>query len=299
MAQRDLLRPAAARLLRWYGRAARDLPWRRTRDPYAIWVSEVMLQQTQVAKVVPYYTRFLKRFPTRAVLARGSLRDVLRIWEGMGYYARARNLHRAAREMEAERPNAWPGSAEAWQQVPGVGRYTASAIASITLGEAVPVLDGNTRRVLARLDDYAGDARSTRGQNHLLTIAAHRRTAHTPGTINQALRELGARCALRAPAMCLCPCAGVSREHGTGARDRASTGGRVPLWDVAAQWFAAPTRAHRWQPTTSCWAGCGSSRATRRRARLAVCAARAARGAGHPSARPRARHLVHATAISA
>jgi A/G-specific adenine glycosylase len=237
MARRDSLRPAATRLLRWYARAARDLPWRHTRDPYAIWVSEVMLQQTQVAKVIPYYRRFLKRFPTRAALARASLRGVLRIWEGMGYYARARNLHRAAREMETEYRSAWPTNAEAWQRVPGVGRYTASAIASIAIGEMVPVLDGNTRRVLARLDDYAGDARSTRGEAHLLEVAARMISSRRPGDFNQALMELGATlCTPRAPECSRCPLRDACRANARGTqavRPAHRAARRVPLWDVA------------------------------------------------------------------
>jgi A/G-specific adenine glycosylase len=237
MAGRDSLRLAAARLMRWYARAARDLPWRRTRDPYAIWVSEVMLQQTQVAKVISYYTRFLKRFPTRTVLARASLRDVLRAWEGMGYYARARNLHRAARALAASAEAAWPTTAEAWQRVPGVGRYTASAIASIAFGEAVPVLDGNTRRVLARLDDFTGDARSARGEAHLLGIAARMMPARNPGKFNQAMMELGARlCTPRAPQCARCSLREVCRANARGTqmiRPRPRATPRVPHVDVA------------------------------------------------------------------
>ncbi len=237
MTRRDRWRPAVTRLLRWYARAARDLPWRRTHDPYAIWVSEVMLQQTQVAKVIPYYMRFLKRFPTRAALARASLREVLRIWEGMGYYARARNLHRAAREMEAERPGAWPGSAVEWQQMPGVGRYTASAVASITLGEAMPVLDGNTRRVLARLDDYAGDARSARGESLLLATAAQMMPSRKPGSFNQALMELGATlCTPHLPQCPRCPLRAACRANARGTQSLRPTrraARRSPLWDVA------------------------------------------------------------------
>jgi len=237
MAPREPSHAATARLMRWYARAARDLPWRRTRDPYAIWVSEVMLQQTQVAKVIPYYTRFLKRFPTRAVLGRASLRQVLRAWEGMGYYARARNLHRAARAMAALPPAVWPTTAEVWQRVPGVGRYTASAIASIAFGEVVPVLDGNTRRVLARLDDYAGDARSARGEAHLLGIAARMMPARNPGGFNQALMELGATmCTPRAPQCPRCPLREACQAYARGTqalRPRARVSRRVPHLGVA------------------------------------------------------------------
>ncbi len=236
MAPRDPSRATVARLMRWYARAARDLPWRRTRDPYAIWVSEVMLQQTQVAKVIPFYMRFLKRFPTRAVLGRASLRQALRAWEGMGYYARARNLHRAARAMAPLPVGDWPTTAEAWQRLPGVGRYTASAIASVAFGEVVPVLDGNTRRVLARLDDYAGDARSTRGETHLLGIAARMMPARNPGGFNQALMELGATvCTPRAPQCAHCPLRDACQANARGTqalRPRARVSRRVPHLDV-------------------------------------------------------------------
>ena len=196
-----------------------------------------MLQQTQVAKVIPYHTRFLKRFPSRARLARASLRDVLRAWEGMGYYARARNLHRAARAMGALPEAAWPTTAKAWQHVPGVGQYTASAIASIAFGEAVPVLDGNTRRVLARLDDYAGDARSARGETHLLGIAARMMAARNPGAFNQALMELGATlCTPRAPQCARCPLRKACRANARGTqalRPARRAARRIPHLDVA------------------------------------------------------------------
>ena len=135
------------RLLAWYRKGARDLPWRRSRDPYAIWVSEIMLQQTQIDTVLPYYARWMKRFPTVKALAKAEQDDVLKMWEGLGYYARARNLHKAARSLTA-----LPKTAEAWREVPGVGAYTAAAIASIAHGERVAVFDGNVRRVLSRLD---------------------------------------------------------------------------------------------------------------------------------------------------
>src|ERR1043165_61578 len=134
------------RLLAWDRKGARDLPWRRTRDPYAIWVSEIMLQQTQIATVIPYYERWMKRFPTAKALAKADLDDVLKMWEGLGYYARARNLHKAARDVKS-----LPRTSEDWRAVPGVGPYTAAAIASIAHGERAAVFDGNVRRVLSRL----------------------------------------------------------------------------------------------------------------------------------------------------
>ncbi|MFN3484627.1 MAG: A/G-specific adenine glycosylase, partial [Planctomycetota bacterium] len=173
-----------AKLRVWFRRAARELPWRRTKHPYAVWVSEVMLQQTQVSTVVPYYERWMRRFPTVRALSRASLDEVLKVWEGLGYYARARNLYRAARELARRR---WPRTAEEWRRVPGVGPYTAAAIASIVWGERVAVFDGNVRRVLSRLEgrDVASPPPVPRGD---------------PGEFNQALMELGQRiCTPRAP----------------------------------------------------------------------------------------------------
>ncbi|HQH69900.1 MAG TPA: A/G-specific adenine glycosylase, partial [Candidatus Hydrogenedentes bacterium] len=132
-------------LLAWYARNARDLPWRRTRDPYAVWVAEILLQQTRIDQGTPYFKRFLAAFPTVEALARAPEDAVLKLWEGLGYYARARNLHRAARLVASERGGQFPETAEEWQALPGIGRYTAGAIASIAFNEAVPVLDGNVK----------------------------------------------------------------------------------------------------------------------------------------------------------
>jgi A/G-specific adenine glycosylase len=186
------------RLLAWYRKGARDLPWRRTRDPYAIWVSEIMLQQTQIATVIPYYERWMKRFPTTKALAKADLDDVLKMWEGLGYYARARNLHRAAREVKA-----LPKTSEAWRSVPGVGPYTAAAIASIAHGERAAVFDGNVRRVLSRLAAAdVSEAPPPRGN---------------PGDYNQALMELGQRvCTFRAPKCDACPIAADCKARASG-----------------------------------------------------------------------------------
>jgi A/G-specific adenine glycosylase len=145
--------PAALRrlLLGWYRRAARDLPWRRDRDSYRVWVSEVMLQQTTVRAVVPYYERFLGRFPSVSALAAAPEEDVVGAWSGLGYYHRARNLHRGARHVAAHHGGRFPKTLEAALAVPGVGLYTASAILSIAHGAALPVVDGNVRRVLSRV----------------------------------------------------------------------------------------------------------------------------------------------------
>ncbi len=206
------------KLLAWFRRGARDLPWRRTRDPYAIWVSEVMLQQTQVAAVVPYYARWMKRFPTVRALARAALDDVLKAWEGLGYYARARNLHRAARGMKR-----LPRTAAEWREVPGVGPYTAAAIASIAWGERVAVFDGNVRRVLSRLE-----ARD---------VAVPPAPRGRPGDFNQALMELGQRvCTPRSPLCGKCPLAGDCLALERGELDRwpvRKPARKVPHHDVA------------------------------------------------------------------
>ena len=156
-ADEGLSRALAVALEAWFLAEHRDMPWRRTRDPYAIWISEIMLQQTQVETVKDYYTRFLAAYPTVAELSTAPLNDVLKLWEGLGYYSRARNLHRAAQMVMREWQGYFPSSVEDLQKLPGIGRYTAGAISSIAFGKAAPVLDGNVIRVFARLTDLADD----------------------------------------------------------------------------------------------------------------------------------------------
>jgi A/G-specific adenine glycosylase len=196
-------RIVARPLLAWYRRRARDLPWRRTGDPYAIWVSEVMLQQTRVETVRGYYDRFLARFPSLATLARAREQSVLKAWEGLGYYARARHLHAAAREAAA-RYGGVPGTHDALRALPGVGRYTAAAVAAIAFGERRLPLDGNIRRVLARLFDLAraGEADYLCRGEPLLDGLTRARV----GSMVQALMELGACvCLPRNPRCDACP----------------------------------------------------------------------------------------------
>lgn len=150
-------------LLAWYARNAPDLPWRRARDPYRVWLAEVMLQQTQVASVLPYYERFLSAFPSVQALAEAPLERVLKLWEGLGYYSRARNLHRAAQRLVAEHGGVLPHSAEALRKLPGVGRYTAGAIASIAFDQPAAAVDGNVVRVLARCTITPSPFRAARG----------------------------------------------------------------------------------------------------------------------------------------
>ena len=175
------------RLLAWCDRHRRDLPWRRTRDPYAIWLSEIMLQQTQVATVIPYYERLLGRFPTVQSLAAAELDEVLRLWAGLGYYARARNLHRAARMVVAEFGGRFPETVEGLRRLPGVGAYTAAAVASMAFDVPAATVDGNVARVVARLSDLHLDVRSGRGRSAIEAIAqqllpkARRGVRRTPG----------------------------------------------------------------------------------------------------------------------
>jgi A/G-specific adenine glycosylase len=195
-----------ARLLRWYERNSRDLPWRCTRDPYRIWVSEIMLQQTRAQAVIPYYEKFLARFPTIAELARAPEADVLACWSGLGYYSRARNLHRAARRMGG----VFPGDYAAIRELPGVGEYTAAAVASIAFGLPHAVLDGNVMRVIARVTDDAADIVSARTRARFRETARQWLDARRPGAFNQALMELGATvCLPRAPLCLECPLASL------------------------------------------------------------------------------------------
>ncbi|MCX7800973.1 MAG: A/G-specific adenine glycosylase [Fimbriimonadales bacterium] len=190
-------------LLAWYRRNARDLPWRRTRDPYAIWVSEVMLQQTRVEAVVPRYLRWMERFPNVLSLARASEDEALALWQGLGYYRRCRRLLQGARWILE---NGLPECAAEWRAVPGVGEYTAAAIASIALGEAVPVVDGNVERVFARLTGCRESGAELKRQ--AWKWAARNLFARDPGAWNQALMELGATvCTPRKPSCDGCPLA--------------------------------------------------------------------------------------------
>ena len=199
-----------AALLAWYAAHARDLPWRRTRDPYRIWVSEVMLQQTTVAAVVPYWERFLARFPSVEALAGADEADVLRLWEGLGYYSRARNLHAAARAV-VER-GGWPETVEGLRELPGVGRYTAGAVASFAFDLPAPIVEANTLRLYARLLAYPDDPRSTEGQATLWAFAERLVPETGAGVVNQALMELGGTvCTPKEPACGACP---VSRWCG-------------------------------------------------------------------------------------
>lgn len=196
--------PDATALVAWYRRHRRDLPWRNTADPYRIWLSEVMLQQTRVETVLPYYQLFLERFPTVSDLAGAPLDEVLAAWSGLGYYRRARFLHRAA-EVVASR-GGFPRTVAGLRELPGIGEYTAAAVASIAFGVATPVLDGNVERVTARWLGLPGDPKRPAVRRQLLGAAARLLDADAPGDGNQALMELGATiCTPRRPACGSCP----------------------------------------------------------------------------------------------
>lgn len=190
----DELRNAvfAPLLLRWYQGEKRDLPWRQTRDPYAIWVSEMMLQQTQVATVIPYWTHWMTRFPTIESLAEAPLNDVLTAWQGLGYYARARNLHKAAKVIVEDHGGEFPTALEQVLALPGIGRYTAGAICSIALGQDVPIVDANVIRVLCRVYGVKGDPKSLPVQNRLWELATELIPSGQAREFNQAMMELGA-----------------------------------------------------------------------------------------------------------
>jgi A/G-specific adenine glycosylase len=193
-------------LLDWYDEQRRPLPWRATRDPYCIWVSEVMLQQTQVATVIGYYERWLRRFPDLASLASADIEDVLRAWEGLGYYSRARNLQRAAQHVMAQHAGALPTSVAELLALPGVGRYSAGAIASIAFGADEPAIDGNIVRVLTRLFGLGGDPKREPLAGRLWRLARELLPRGRAGAFNQALMELGATCCTpKAPRCSTCP----------------------------------------------------------------------------------------------
>ena len=200
--------PFGMQIVNWYQLRRRALPWRERSDEYAVWVSEIMLQQTRVEAVVPYYEDWMARFPTIKDLAAASQQEVLAQWEGLGYYSRARNLHRAAREMVARHGGELPGDLQSVLGLPGLGRYTAGAIASIGFNRPAPIVDGNIGRVLARIFALEHPPRSPEGQRNLWGWAEALLTRRNPRDFNQGLMELGALvCRPRSPACGDCPVA--------------------------------------------------------------------------------------------
>jgi A/G-specific adenine glycosylase len=206
-------------LLTWFDRHRRDLPWRRTRDPYRIWLSEVMLQQTRIETALPYYQRFLARFPTVEDLAGAEVEEVLSLWSGLGYYRRARQLHAAARQVAAA--GGFPRTVERLRELPGIGAYTAAAVASIAFGVPEPVLDGNVERVLSRWLALDLDPKGREARERMLAAAAGLLDAERPGDSNQALMELGATvCSPRRPRCLLCPISSGCRAAREGDPER-------------------------------------------------------------------------------
>jgi len=209
------------RLLAWYTKNKRDLAWRRTRDPYRIWVAEVMLQQTQVPTALPYYARFLKRFPTVGALARATDQAVLKVWQGLGYYRRAMNLHEAARRVVRDHGGRVPDDPQALARLPGVGRYTCGAVLSIAFGRRIAALDANAVRVIARwlAVREATDAGATRAG--LWRAAETLVPDKTPGDWNQAVMELGSRvCTPRQPNCRSCPVRGLCLAFARGLQEQ-------------------------------------------------------------------------------
>ena len=208
----------AAALEAWFAAARRPMPWRRKPTPYGCWLSEIMMQQTTYASVLPYYARFLKKFPTVERLAAADEADVLKAWEGLGYYARARNLHKAAREMTATGKARWPATAAEWEKVPGVGPYTAAALASVLCGERVPVVDGNVARVFARFWRLGDDFKKLPARQRLARrLQKEIDAADNPGDFNQAMMELGALvCTPKSPSCGACPLATDCAAHRNG-----------------------------------------------------------------------------------
>ena len=223
-------------LLRWFSAGARNLPWRRTRDPYAIWVSEIMLQQTQVQTVIPYWTRWMEAFPDVQSLASAPEDRVLKLWEGLGYYSRARNLHRAASRIASLEGSRFPGTVDGLMELPGIGRYTAGAIASIAFNQPAPILDGNVIRVLTRILALPGDPRSRALQEILWAravdlVAASNGENFIPmpwgeplgarSALNQSLMELGAMvCLPKGPRCDGCPIQGRCRARAMGTQEQ-------------------------------------------------------------------------------
>ena len=217
------------RLLKWYAQHARNLPWRRSRNPYRVWVSEVMLQQTQVATVKDYFRRFVKQFPNVKKLAEADEQDVLRLWEGLGYYRRARQLHAAAREIVAEHGGRFPRDVGTLQTLPGIGRYTAGAIASIAFDVREPILEANTIRLLSRLIAYPKDPSKSAGQRVLWQTAEEVLPRQGVARFNQGLMELGSLvCMPKGPRCEECPVAKLCAAHESGLEEMIPRSGAKP-----------------------------------------------------------------------
>lgn len=248
MVETEKLARLRRNLLAWYDRHKRDLPWRKSRDPYAIWVSEIMLQQTRVAVVVERYQAFLSRFPTVVSLALAPEQDVLALWSGLGYYRRARMLHKAAQFVTEHQEGRLPTNAEALRLLPGVGAYTAAAIASIAFGETVAVVDGNVERVLCRMAGWEAGGRTggAHQKRRIDELAGMFVDAKRPGDFNQALMELGATvCVPRSPQCLVCPLCSDCKTRGEHKRSpRAAMLSREVAYALSVRSIDGPDKTH-------------------------------------------------------
>jgi A/G-specific adenine glycosylase len=226
------------KLLAWYGLNHRKLPWRENRDPYPIWISEVMLQQTQVKTVIPYFLNFMDRFPTLETFAGADLQTVLKLWEGLGYYARARNFHKAAHIIVQEMKGVIPDDFHEFQNLPGIGDYIGSAVQSMAFGHPLAVVDGNVKRVLARLYSMEIPVNKPNSHGQFKALADLHLDRRDPGTFNQAMMELGALvCSPKNPACDSCPVPEFCKAFLSGAVDqfpKRTVSRRVPTVPIAA-----------------------------------------------------------------
>ena len=248
-------------LLDWFEVSKRDLPWRRNRNPYVIWVSEIMLQQTQVATVVPYFERWLQKYPSIAALAKARESDVLKAWEGLGYYSRARNLMRGAQRIMARHAGKLPSTVDELLQIPGIGRYTAGAIASLAFDRPEPALDGNVMRVLCRVWDIAGDPRRSPLQRRLWSMARQLATGTDTARLNEGLMELGAlMCTPQTPKCSSCPLRRQCRAYEQGRVEqrpqivRSPSGIRKQVQILIARRGASRVLVHKRDRTMTPWA---------------------------------------------
>ncbi len=227
----------AASLLSWYDENKADLPWRGG-DAYAVWLSEIMLQQTQIETVIPYYNRFLEKFPSIHDLAHSDLDSILKLWEGLGYYSRARNLYKTSQIVSEDFEGNFPSDVTKLLDLPGIGRYTAGAIASIAFDVRAPLLDGNVIRVFSRWLDLADDVTQTKTKNYLWDIADELVPAERPGDFNQALMELGQKiCTPKNPDCAACPVQEICAAYANGTRSERPVKkkrAKTPHYDVAA-----------------------------------------------------------------
>jgi A/G-specific adenine glycosylase len=211
----------SSRLLHWYRLNKRTLPWRDHPDPYAVWVSEIMLQQTRIETVIPYFERWMRLFPTVNALAKASEQSVLNAWEGLGYYSRARNLHKAAKIIAKEYGGELPRDLDQLGQLPGIGRYTLGAISSMAFGMSVPALDGNIKRVYARIFDISEPVDTPKGEKLLWELAEKQLPKEDAGDYNQALMDLGATiCIPKNPRCLICPVMKLCKARQNGTQDQ-------------------------------------------------------------------------------